>query len=90
MAYFSQFHAIKVYLVFKPEPRASLVAQWSRIHLPMQEMRVRSLGWEAPLEKEMVTHSSILAGKSHGQRSLVGCSPRGRKRIRHILASKQQ
>ena len=64
---------------------------WSRIHLPMQEMRVRSLGWEASLEKEMVTHSSILAGKSHGQRSLVGCSPRGtRKRIRHILASKQQ
>ena len=23
-------------------------------------MRVRSLGWEAPLEKEMETHSSIL------------------------------
>ena len=27
----------------------------------MQEMRVRSLGWEYPLEKEMATHSSILA-----------------------------
>ena len=26
-----------------------------------QEMWVRSLGWEDPLEKEMVTHSSILA-----------------------------
>ena len=26
-----------------------------------QEMRVRSLGWGDPLEKEMVTHSSILA-----------------------------
>ena len=26
-----------------------------------QEMRVQSLGWEDPLEKEMVTHSSILA-----------------------------
>ena len=25
------------------------------------EMRVRSLGWEDPLEKEMATHSSILA-----------------------------
>ena len=25
-----------------------------------QEMWVRSLGWEDPLEKEMVTHSSIL------------------------------
>ena len=38
----------------------------------MQEMRVRSLGWEDPLVKEMVTHSSILAKKSHQQRSLVG------------------
>ena len=27
----------------------------------MQETRVGSLGWEAPLEKEMATHSSILA-----------------------------
>ena len=44
----------------------------------MQETRVRSLGWEDPLEKEMATHSSILAWKFHGQRSLVGYSPRGR------------
>ena len=27
----------------------------------MQETRVRSLGWEDPLEKEMATHSSMLA-----------------------------
>ena len=27
----------------------------------MQEMQVRSLGWEDPLEKEMATHSSIPA-----------------------------
>ena len=26
-----------------------------------QELRVRSLGWEDPLEKEMATHSRILA-----------------------------
>ena len=32
-----------------------------RIHLPMQEMQVQSLGWEDLLEKEMATHSSILA-----------------------------
>ena len=31
----------------------------------MQEPRVQFLGWEDPLEKEMATHSSILAwGKS--------------------------
>ena len=29
----------------------------------MQETRVRSLDWEDPLEKEMATHSSILAWK---------------------------
>ena len=27
----------------------------------MQETQVRSLGWEDPSEKEMATHSSILA-----------------------------
>ena len=35
-----------------------------KILLPMQEkqeMRVRSLGWEDPLEKDMATHSRILA-----------------------------
>ena len=29
----------------------------------MQEMRVRSLDWEDPLEEEMTTHSSILASE---------------------------
>ena len=29
-----------------------------------QETRVQSLGWEDPLEKEMATHSSILAWKN--------------------------
>ena len=43
--------------------RASLVAQTVK-HLPaMWETRIRSLGREDPLEKEMATHSSILAWK---------------------------
>jgi len=29
----------------------------------MRETRVQSLGWEDPVEKEMATHSSILAWK---------------------------
>ena len=41
----------------------------------MQKTQVRSLGWEDPLEKGMATYSSVLAGESHGQRSLVGYSP---------------
>ena len=38
----------------------SLVAQRLKRLPPMRETRVRSLGQEDPLEKEMVTHSSIL------------------------------
>ena len=45
----------------------------------MQERWVRSLGQEYSLEKEMATHSSILAWEIHGQRSLVGYSPWGCK-----------
>ena len=41
--------------------RTSLVAQQKRIHLPMQEIRVPSLGQEDPLEEEMAANSSILA-----------------------------
>ena len=40
---------------------ASLVAQRLKRLTPMQETQVRSLGREDPLEKEMATHSSILA-----------------------------
>ena len=46
-----------------------------------QEMWVPSLGQEDALEKEMATHSSFLLGKSHGQSSLAGYSPWGRKRV---------
>ena len=58
----------------------------------MQETQVPFLGQEDPLEKEMAAHSSTLPGKSHGQRSLAGCSPWGLKesdmteRLRPTLA----
>ena len=45
-----------------------------------QGIRVRSLGWEVPLEEEMATHSSILAWKIP-QRSLAGYSPWGHKEL---------
>ena len=41
--------------------KASLVAQRLKCLPAMRETWVRSLGWEDPLEKEMATHSSILA-----------------------------
>ena len=55
------------------------MAQMVRSLPAMQETWVRSLGQEDPLEKEMATHSSTLAWKSHGQRSLVDYSPWDRK-----------
>ena len=45
----------------------------------MQKTWVWSLRQEDSLEKEMATLSSILAWKSHGQRSLAGYSPWGHK-----------
>ena len=42
-----------------------------------QETWIRSQGWEYPLEKEMVTRSTLFAGKSHRQRNLAGYRPWG-------------
>ena len=61
------------------------VVQWQRIHLPMQETqetRVQSLGRDDSLEKEMTTHSSILAEiipRTEEQKNLAGYSPWGHK-----------
>ena len=55
----------------------------------MQETWVRSLGQEDPLEEEMATHSSILAWKIHGQRSLAGSSPWGHKESGMTLATER-
>ena len=43
--------------------------------LPKQEMQVQPLGCEDPLEEEIATHSSVLPGEFHGQRSLASYSP---------------
>ena len=49
-------------------------------HLPPTwETQVQSLGREDPLEKEMATHSCILAWKIHERRILAGYSPWGCK-----------
>ena len=42
---------------------ASLVSQVVKNLPAMQETQVQSLGWEDSLEKEMATHTSILAWK---------------------------
>ena len=55
--------------------KASLVAQMVKNLPAVWETGVQSPGQEDPLEKEMTTQSSVLPGKLHGQRSLVGYSP---------------
>ena len=60
--------------------KASLVAQLVKNLPTMRETWVRSLDCEDPLEKGVVTYSSILVhGESHGQRSLAVYSPWGHK-----------
>ena len=49
----------------------------------MQETRVRSLGWEDPLEKEMATHSSILAWRIPWAEEPGGLQSMGSQRVRH-------
>ena len=56
--------------------RASLVSQMVKNLPKRQETQVQSLGWEYPLENDMITHSSILV-LFHGQGNLVGYSSQG-------------
>ena len=64
-------------------PMASLVAQIVKRLPAMWETRVRSLGWENPLEKEMVTHSSTLAWKIPGMEEPHRVQSMGLKRVGH-------
>ena len=62
---------------------ASLVAQRLKCLPPMQETRVRSLGREDPLEKEMVTHFSILAWRIPWTEEPGGLQSMGLQRVRY-------
>ena len=73
---------------------ASLVGEWAFVvaqtvkHLPaMLETWVQSPGWEDPLEKEMATHSSILAWKIPWMEESGGLQSPGSQRVRHDWAS---
>ena len=53
-----------------------------------QETRVRSLGWDDPLEEEMAPHSSIPAWKTPWTEALGGLQSLGFRRVVHSWASK--
>ena len=56
----------------------------------MPETRIRLLGQEDPLEKEMATHSSILAWKIPRAEEPGGLQSMGPQRVGYDLASKRQ
>ena len=56
----------------------------------MQETWVRSLGWEGHLEKNIATHSSILACEIPWPEEPGGLQSIGLQRIRHDLVTKPQ
>ena len=64
---------------------ASLVAQLVKNPPAMWETRVRSLGWEDPLEKGKATHSSVWAWRIPWTVQSMGS-----QRIRHNIATKHQ
>ena len=66
------------------ETWASLVAQTVKNLPAMRETQARSLGWEGPLEKEMATHSSILAWTISWTVEPGKLQPMGLQRVRHI------
>ena len=78
--------------------RANVMGQfgWSRSFpggsdgkesVAVQDMWVRSLCWEDPMEKEMVTTLVLLPGKSHGQRIPESYSLQGRDWATNTLTS---
>ena len=69
---------------------ACLVVQVVQNLPAMQETWVRSLSQENPLEKEMATHSSILAWESRWTEEPGGYNPWSHIRVGHDLETKQQ
>ena len=71
------------FIALVPTQGASLVAQLVNNLPAMQETRVPSLGWEDPLEKEMATHSSILAWRIPWTEESGRLQSTGSQRVRH-------
>ena len=56
----------------------------------MKEMQVQSLAVKIPWRRKWQPTPVYLPEKSYAQRSLVGYSPKGYKRVKHDLTTKQQ
>ena len=71
------------FLTTGPPGMTSLVAQTVNCPSTMRETRVRSLGWEDPLEKEMAIHSSTIAWKIPWTEEPGKLQSMGLQRVRH-------
>ena len=69
--------------------RTSLVAQTVKHLSTMWETRVRSPGWEDPLDKEMAIHSRTIAWKIPWIEEPGRLQPMSSQRVRHDLTTKQ-
>ena len=72
---------------WQPAMSDCLVAQWVKNLPAVQESWVWSLGWENPLEKQMATHSSILAWKISWTEEPGGVQSMGSQRLEHDWAA---
>ena len=85
--HFFSFFKIIIYLFLAvlglPAARAFLVAQLVKNPPAMQETWVRFLGQEDPLEKEMATHSRILAWRIPWAEGPGGLRSMGLQRVGH-------
>ena len=75
--------SISAFQIGSSTPFFPLIAQMVKKRLAVQEARVRSLGWEDPLEKEMATHSSILDWRIPWTEEPDELWSMGSQRIRH-------
>ena len=86
----SQKHCFKISAcleAFLNNSQATLRAQMVKNLLAMLETQVWSLGWKDPLEKEMATHSSILAWESPWTEEPGGLQSMRSRRVRHNWAT---
>ena len=86
--YFFKLPEFQFFLLYNRDNDATYFVAQSVKDLPaVQETWVRSLGWEDPLEKEMATHSSILAWKISWTEEPGGLQSMGSQRVGHDWAT---
>ena len=73
---------LEIKILYYCTSSASLVFQSVKNLPAVQETRGQSLGWEDPPEKEMTTHSNILAGKISWTEEPGGLQSMGSQKVR--------